>query len=88
MIFLIILKYSFLIITSLINLILAFRSQKPLKFLIFNAFLGITTLLILYLTKKFTGMLITINPITAILSMVLGVPYVILVLFLNFIILM
>ncbi len=84
----VILKYSVLAMICLINLILAFRSLKPLKFLIFNAFLGITTLLILYFTKNFTGLFITINPITATAPIVLGVPSVILVLVLNFIILM
>ncbi len=88
MIFLIIIKYSVLTLICLLSLIVAFRSGKPLKFLIFNAFLGISTLLILYLTKKFTGLFITINPITAISSAVLGIPSVILVLALNFIILM
>ena len=88
MIFLIILKYSVWAIICLVNLVLAFRSRKPFKFIIFNAFLGVTTLLILYLTKKFSGLLITINPLTVISSAVLGVPSVILILALNFIILM
>lgn len=88
MIFLLILKYVFLSLITVINLVLAFRSQKPLKFLLFNAFIGVTTLFILYFTKGYTGLFITINPITVIAPTILGVPSVILIIILNLIILM
>ncbi len=88
MIFLLILKYVFLSLITVINLVLAFRSQKPLKFLLFNAFIGVTTLFILYFTKGYTGLFIAINPITVIAPTILGVPSVILIIILNLIILM
>ncbi|MBQ3547828.1 MAG: pro-sigmaK processing inhibitor BofA family protein [Clostridia bacterium] len=81
-------KYSILVMICIINLCFAFKSQKPLKFLLFNAFLGVATLLILYFTKGYTGLFLTVNPITIGSSALLGVPAVILTIVLNFIILM
>ena len=83
-----IIKYSILAVICVINLGLAFKSHKPLKFLLLNAFLGIATLLILYFTKGYTGLFLTVNPITVCSSALLGVPAVILTIVLNFIILM
>lgn len=79
---------SFLIVLALIYLIFAFKSHKPVKFLLFNAFLGTSFLLILYLTRKLTGLNVAINQYTAIFSSIFGVPTVLVLLFLNFIILM
>ncbi|MBO5210864.1 MAG: pro-sigmaK processing inhibitor BofA family protein [Clostridia bacterium] len=77
-----------LCITAFLTLIFSFKSLKPLKFLVFNAFLGITTLLILYLTRKFTGLNIAINHYTVISSSFLGLPAVLLLLIINIITLM
>lgn len=76
------------IISILAILIYSIKSRKPIKFLLFNAFMGIATLLILYLTRKLTGLNIALNPYTVILASTLGVPAVILTLFLNFLIIM
>ncbi len=85
------LKYTLIILLStifLLTLILAFKSRKPLSFIFFNAFVGTTLLLILYLTRKITGLIITLNPFTVISATVLGLPSVILTLLLNIFILM
>jgi len=76
------------IISILSILIYSIKSRKPIKFLLFNAFIGVTTLLILYFTRKLTGLNIALNPYTVIISSTLGVPAVILTLFLNFLIIM
>ncbi len=84
------LKYLLLTLFALsviFTLIFAIKSRKPIKFLLLNAFLGISTLLILYFTRKITGVFIAINPYTIFSASVCGIPSVILILFLNFFIL-
>ncbi|MBE6780631.1 MAG: hypothetical protein E7545_06615 [Ruminococcaceae bacterium] len=85
------LKYFLLtafILALIAILVLAFKSRKPFKFILLNAFLGLSTLLILYLTRKLTGIHITINPYTVVSASLFGVPMVILIIFLNFFVFM
>ncbi len=80
------LKYAvstILIICFLYIIFLAIKSRKPIKFLLFNAFIGITTLLIIVLTKKLTNIFLPVNEYTVIGSAVLGVPFIIGFLILN-----
>ena len=76
------------ILLTVLTLIFAFKSFKPFKFLCFNAFLGLTTLFILYLTRNRTGLIVSINQYTIIGSSFLGIPAVLILLILNFITLM
>ena len=76
------------IILAVLTLIFAFKSFKPFKFLCFNAFLGLTTLFILYLTRNHTGLIVSINQYTIIGSSFLGIPAVLILLILNIITLM
>jgi hypothetical protein len=83
-----ILKYvllTFGVIFVFSTLILAVRSKKAFRFLLYNALIGILCFLSLYFTKKFTGINIFLNEITLFGSAVLGVPAVIVFLFLNLI---
>lgn len=85
------LKYAVIVLLSVLTLfiiIMAFKSQKPLSFILFNAFLGVVTLLIAYLTRGFSGIKISINPYTLTTSAVLGIPSLIMMLILNFIVFM
>lgn len=84
-------KYGAIIllaIFALTLLILAVLSRKPIRFLLFNSFIGVCILLILYLTRKFTGLNIALNPYTVSASAILGAPAVFGLMILNFIILM
>lgn len=79
--------FSIAILIAILILFFAFKSQKPIKLILFNWFLGITSLLILYLTRKYTGLNIAINQYSVLLSSILGLPAVLILLILNFIIL-
>ena len=79
--------FSIAILIAILILFFAFKSQKPIKLILFNSFLGITSLLILYLTRKYTGLNIAINQYNVLLSSILGLPAVLILLILNFIIL-
>lgn len=71
------LKYSvigLLIITSLIILIFALLSKKPLKTLIINALLGLISLAVVDLVSRYTGVYICLNEWTVSASAVLGIP--------------
>ncbi len=58
-------------------LIVAIKSRKPFKFLILNAIIGFTLMLILHFSEKFTGIKFPINQYTAIGSSVFGIPAII-----------
>lgn len=86
-----VLKYGAIILlslTALILLIFSIKSRKPLRFLLFNGFMGVCVLLILYFIRKLTGINIALNPYTVGSSAILGIPAVIGLLILNFIMLM
>ena len=59
---------------GLVLLILAFKSGKPLRILLLNAFLGISVLILINLTTRFTGVHIPINRWTAGFSAGFGIP--------------
>lgn len=83
------LKYYIITIASVyifVFLILAARSKKALKLLLFNAISGISLFLLLYFTKNFTGIFLCLNPCTFSVSSIFGIPGVITILFFNFII--
>ncbi|MBE6776774.1 MAG: hypothetical protein E7542_01500 [Ruminococcaceae bacterium] len=83
------LKYFILgimILCFLIIFILAARERKLLKFILSNAFFGVVTFLIIYLLKDFIGIKLALNWYTVSSASVLGVPAVLLFLFLNLII--
>ncbi len=85
------LKYGVLILASVFGLtliIFALLSRKPIRFLLFNGFMGVCLLLILYLTRKFSGLNIAFNIYTLSGSAIFGAPAVLGLLFLNFIMLM
>lgn len=82
------LKYGAIIVlavTELIILILAIKTRKPFKCLFLNALCGILVIVLLNLTKKYTGVLIPVNEYTVIGSATLGIPAVIGFLVLNLI---
>ena len=82
------LKYGALIllsVTYIIILILAFKSRKPLRFLLSNAFFGVCILFLIQFTKKLTGFSLPINEYTLLGASTLGVPAIIGFLILNFI---
>lgn len=82
------LKYGAIVllcITYIIILILSFKSRKPLRFLLFNAFLGVSVLFLIHFTKKLTGFSLPINEYTLFGVSTLGIPAVIGYLILNFI---
>ncbi|MBQ4131108.1 MAG: pro-sigmaK processing inhibitor BofA family protein [Clostridia bacterium] len=83
------LKYfvlSCLAVYILAMLVLSARSKKAFKYLLFNAILGIFVLLILYFTKGYTGLSLSINKITLGVSGLFGTVGVIGLLFFNLII--
>lgn len=83
------LKYfiiGIIILCFLIIFILAARERKLLKFILSNAFFGVVTFLIIYLLKDFIGIKLALNWYTVSSASVLGVPAVLLFLFLNLII--
>lgn len=83
-----ILKYllaTLFIVTVFFIFIFAVSSRKFLKTLFFNAFLGLASLAIIYLTKSYTGVFIPINSYTAGVGGILGLPGIIGLLVLNFI---
>lgn len=59
---------------GLVLLILAFKSGKPLRTLLLNALLGISVLILINLTTRFTGVHIPINRWTAGFSAGFGIP--------------
>lgn len=80
--------YLILSIFSFVLLILAIKSRKPLSFIFYNAFLGLTTLFIFFFVKEYINITLTINTYTILSSSILGVPGVIISLFFNFLIFM
>ena len=83
------LKYGVFIvlgITYFYILILSIKSRKPLKFLFLNTFSGIFIICLIRLTQKFTGVFLPINQYTIICSSTLGIPGIIGILILNFIV--
>lgn len=67
-------------------LILSARCKKAFKLLFLNAIIGIFVLLILYFTKKYTGISLAINKFTVSVSSIFGIVGVIGLLFFNLII--
>lgn len=81
-----ILKYlvlSLLCLGYFIILIFSARTKKAFRLLLLNSLLGIFVFGVLYFTKKYTGIEISLNEYTAIGSMTFGIPAVIGFLFLN-----
>ena len=82
------LKYGVIVLLCIIYiiiLILAFKSRKPLRFLLSNAIFGAGILFLIHFTKKLTGFSLPINEYTLLGASSLGVPAVIGFLILNFI---
>ena len=70
-------KIVLIIVISLFSallLLFSILSKKPIRTLIFNAFMGIVTLAIIDLTSKFTNVYIPINIYTVSGSAVFGIP--------------
>ena len=78
---------GFLIISEITILIFTIKNGKFIKTLLFNAFLGITVLIIINLTNVYTNIYLPINKITVFSSGVLGIPGVCGLLILHFIML-
>lgn len=74
-----------LAVSVLIILVFAARTKRALRCLLINSFLGISVFLILYFTKKFTGIVLALNVYTALGSAIFGIPAVIGFLLLNLI---
>ena len=72
---------------TLIIAIISILSKKPLRTLIFNAFLGVVILSVIDLTSDYTNTYIPINAYTLIGSSVFGIPAIIGFLILKIIIL-
>lgn len=62
------------VLCGLVLLIFAFKSGKPLRILLLNALLGISVLILINLTTRFTGVHIPINRWTAGFSAGFGIP--------------
>ena len=62
------------VLCGLVLLIFAFKSGKPLRTLLLNALLGISVLILINLTTRFTGVHIPINRWTAGFSAGFGIP--------------
>lgn len=62
------------VLCGLVLLIFAFKSGKPLRILLLNALLGISMLILINLTTRFTGVHIPINRWTAGFSAGFGIP--------------
>lgn len=71
------LKYFFvavLIIFAITILFISVYSRKPIRTLLLNSGLGLSVLIIIKLTEKYTGVSIPINEYTATLSASFGLP--------------
>lgn len=73
------------LICIFIILVLSSKTKKAFSSIILNSIFGITAFMILYITRKFTGIVIMLNPYTFFGSVIFGVPAVIGVLILNLI---
>ena len=83
-----ILKYAVLIVLSVFLFVIlgfAIKTKKSFRILLFNVFMGWTTLAIIDLTAKFTGVYIPINEYTVTGCGVFGIPAVIIFLIFRFI---
>jgi len=83
-----IIKYiliSVLILSELIIIYFAIKSKKFLRTLFLNAFLGIIAIIIINLTKKYSGVHIPMNYYTLGTGSILSIPGVIGILICNFI---
>ena len=76
---------AILIFSALTLLVIFIKSKKFFKLFFLNALLGITILIILKLTAKFSGVFLPINLYTVVGSSVFGIPAIIGFLILNFI---
>ncbi len=76
---------SLLGVSALTILLMAIYSGKPIRKLILNSLFGIITLLLINLTKKFTGVYIPVNVISVVGVTVFSIPAVIGLLVLNLI---
>ena len=76
---------SVLAITALIILFFAIKSRKFIRTLLLNAFLGIIAIIVINLTKKFSGVYIPVNYWTFGIGGALGLPGVVGILLSNFI---
>lgn len=63
-----------LAITELAVLINALKSRRPISTLLLNAFVGLSSMAIIDLTAKYTGVFIPINPYTVAGCSSLGIP--------------
>lgn len=61
-------------VTAFMLLVFFIRSRKPVKSLILNAFSGISALILINLTTKFTGIHIPVNWWSVITASGLGIP--------------
>lgn len=83
-----ILKYVFLafsVVILLLTLILASRTKKAFKYLLFNGIFSLFVFFILYFTKKYTGIFLPLNVFTFMGSILLGIPAIIVFLILGLI---
>ena len=83
-----IIKYiliSVLVLTELLIIFFAIRSRKFFRTLLLNAILGIIAIVIINLTKKYSGVYIPINYDTLGAGSILSIPGVIGILICNFI---
>lgn len=81
-------KYLIIIcfsVYAIIFLWLCSKTKHFFKTLILNVFIGIISLVILCLTYKFTGLKFNINRLTVLVSSTMGIPGILTLLMLNFI---
>ena len=82
-----IIKISFIVLSSIYLIILIFFSiltKKPFKTLLFNGALGLFCFVIVDLTAIFTGLWIPINDYTVGISLLGGIPGVVLLIIARF----
>ena len=77
---------GFIFISALIIIILALKTKRAFKMLFLNAFVGLSVFLLIYFTRKFSGININLNEFTFIGCSFLGIPVIIGFLIMNFII--
>lgn len=65
---------SVVAIYCLLYVFLLFRTKKPFKNLLFNAIIGVASLLIIYLIRRFTLFYIPINQWTVLSGAIGGLP--------------
>ncbi len=78
-----IIVFSLSVIYLLATIFLSFLYEKPLKILLFNSFLGLVLLSLLCIIKKYLALTLFFNIYSLSVSVIWGIPGVILMLVVN-----